>query len=644
MTSDITSRVRRRAARVRRPGVPHLLLAAGLVAWFAVCVYTVRDGWFGVDAYNYFADRGGLPGEHTSIWAPYGGHWEPVIIGVYLGIWKLVGFSSYLPYVLPAILTHLVICTLVFATLRRLRFNAWLSLATAWLALTYGASAEAYTSDAPVALTSALALGLGALHLVLGGDSRRRVLAAMSLLVVALGCSVTSVVVIALVAIFLVGARRWATAAVVAGVPAAGFLLWFAVSGRTGGRGGFGVDLLLDIPAAVWQAVTVPLADVSGLPGAGVTLTIVVVVASLISPESTPAQRHVALAGIAAALVQLSLSAVANAGTAGAGLEAALTVGRYRYIVLVCLLPAVALALQWGVRLFDRATSGQSRVVPGLLAVALLVATTIHGLADLRGAKSFNVAVGQHYKDVLFGSAAAMDLGEKMLYFEGLVFMNGRDVERLARPEARDFFPADFKPTADQRFTAEAALFVGVRDETMDLPGPAGVASDDFTRPLSAKFGCRTYESTSMTPLISMTSFQGGQIAVTSEASTIRTRLTRDELGSEPKAWAVTPESPSSSPRRRSSRSSTSRSTPAGPSRSVAPERLGCQRPRRADRTTSTTRVRTKGANPSLVSAQRGCRSSSVARRSTIRCASREITTVTRSATTVRGNHPHSSV
>ncbi|MCF6377558.1 hypothetical protein L2K70_08080 [Nocardioides KLBMP 9356] len=541
MTVVSPAPARHRPARSRRrPSAPQLLLAAGVVASLVVCIYTVRDGWFGVDAYNYFADRGGLRGEHTSVWAPYGGHWEPVVIGVYLVIWKFVGFSSYLPYVLPAILTHLAICVLMFGILRRLGHQEWLSLSVVWLLLFYGAAGEAYTSDAPVALTSALALGLGALFVLLGGDSRRREVTATALLLLALGCSVTSVVAIALVAIYLVGVRRLRTAALAGGIPTACFMVWFAVSGRTGGRGSFGVDLLLEIPAAVWKAVTVPLGDVSGMAGAGVTLTLVVTLATLISPEPTPAQRAVALAGLAAALLQLTLSAVANASTVGAGLEDAVTVGRYRYIVLVCLLPAVAVTVQWGLRRFTTVTAGQSRLVAALLAVAVLVASTIHGLADLRGARNFNVAVGQHYKDVLFGSVAAMDLGEKMLYFEGIVFMNGHDIEKLARPEAREHFPEDFRPTADQRFTAESALFVGVRDETMDLPAPAGVSSEDFTKPLSNKFGCRSYTSTSMTPLITMTSFEGGQIAVTSDSSTIRTRLTRDDLSSEPKAWAVT--------------------------------------------------------------------------------------------------------
>lgn len=509
-----------------------------------VCLVTVRDGWFGVDAYNYFADRGGLRGDHTSIFAPYGGHWEPVVIGLYLVIWKFFGFTTYLPYVLPAILVHLVISWLVFAILRRLGHNPWVCLVAAWLLLFYGASAEAYTSDAPVALTSALALGLGATHVLLGGESRRRQLVATALLLVALGCSVTSVVVIAMVAIFLIGTKRLAMAALVAGPPAVAFLMWFAVSGRSGGRGSFSTDLLLDIPSAVWQALSVPLADVSGISGAGVTLTILVVLAALISPEATAAQRSWALAGVAAALLQLTLSAVANAGMAGAGLQSAITVGRYRYVVLVCLLPAVAVTLQWGVRRFENATRGQSRIIPAILATAVLIATTIHGLADLRGAKSFNVAVGQHYKDVLFGSAAAMDLGEKMLHFEGLVFMNGRDIEKLARPEAREFFPAGFTPTAEQRFIAESALFVGVQDETMDLPAPAGVSSDGFNKPLADRFGCRKYEAGSGSPLITMTSFEGAQIAVTSDSSTIRTRLHRGDLSSEPKAWGVTPGEP----------------------------------------------------------------------------------------------------
>lgn len=514
------------------------------MAALVMCLVAANDGWFGVDAYRYFADRGGLPGEHTSIFAPYGGHWEPVVIAVYLLLWHVFGFTSYVPYVLPAILTHLVICWLVFAILRRLGHNAWVSLVAVWLLLFYGAAAEAFTTDAPVALTSALALGLGALYLVLGGTSRRRQLGAMALLLIALGCSVTSVVSIAFVAVFLVGMSRRREAALVSGVPAAGFLLWFAVSGRNGGRATFDLEVLLDVPGAVWQTLVIPLADVSGLVGAGATLTLLVVLATFLSPDPSPAQRAVALAGLSAAVLQLGLSALANAASAGGGIADVLGVGRYRYITLVCMLPAVAIALQWAGRRFARVTRGHSRLVPVLLVTVFIAASTVHGVADLRAARRFDVAAGRQFKDVLFGSVAATALGEKMLHFEGIVFMNGHDIAKLAGPLGKEFLPEGLHPTDEQRFAAESTLYVGVGADTMDLPGPGGITSEGFSKRLSDAFGCRDYKATTGSPLITLGSVDGAQIAVTSDSSLIRTRLRRGDLFSEPKAWTVTPGEP----------------------------------------------------------------------------------------------------
>lgn len=525
---------------------PRIALATGVVASIVVSLTFAKGGWFGVDAYAYFADRGGLPGDHTSLWAPYGGHWEPVIISLYLVIWWMFGFSAYLPYVVPAVTVHAATCVLLYMLLRRLHFGPWVALTPVWLLLFYGAGSEAFITDAPVALTSAMACGLGALVILTGGASRRRTIAATALLLVALGCSMTSLIALLLVGCVLLGLGRAREAAVIVGLPLGVFVVWFAVWGRHGGRAAFDFQAFLDSPSAVWSALAVPLEDVSAVPGAGVPLLLALVLASFVSSIALPAQRIVAWAGLLAAAAQLSLSSLANASQVASGRELAdlLSVGRYRYVVLLCLAPAAALALQWLAARFREAGGGAPRWMWGLLAAVLLAASMVHGISDFRRGQHFNDAVGKQYKDVLFGSVAALSVGERMLNHSGPVFMDGHHIEKLASPEARDHFTFGFQPTPSQRLTAEATLFVGVRETTMQLAGPDGLTSTDFTRELVDKPGCRGYDATTTSPLITMTSFEGSQIAVTSESSVIRTRLRRENLESEPKEWRVTPGKP----------------------------------------------------------------------------------------------------
>src|SRR5262245_45925058 len=156
----------RRAARRRTGLLPAAILALGILGQLAASLYWTRDGWLGVDGLYYISSRGGLTGEHTSIFAPYAGHWQPVLISMYLVLWWIFGLHSYLPYVLPAILTHLVICVLLYGILRRLGIGPWVALVPVWALLWFGVGGESWLMDAPFALTAPVALGLVAVYLL----------------------------------------------------------------------------------------------------------------------------------------------------------------------------------------------------------------------------------------------------------------------------------------------------------------------------------------------------------------------------------------------------------------------------------------------------------------------------------------------
>ena len=128
------------------------------------------------------------------------------------------------------------------------------------------------------------------------------------------------------------------------------------------------------------------------------------------------------------------------------------------------------------------------------------------------------------------GTFVATDVGERMLTPDvpGL-YVGGRDMVRLAQPEHRGEFSVG-TPDEQDRLTTENAMYVGVGPRTFSLPAPAGLGSGDFDRPLSSKFGCRDYTATTQAPILSMSSLEGGQIAVTSSSRAITTRLVRDGL------------------------------------------------------------------------------------------------------------------
>lgn len=532
-----TERIR---ARVRRHSTPPVaVLIVGLLAQLVLSLYWTRNGFLGVDGMYYIASRGGVSGEHTNIFAVYAGHWQPVLMSLYIVLWWIFGLHSYVPYILPAILTHLLICTMLYTLLRRLGVGPWVALVPVWLLLWYGAGGDAWLSDAPFALALPVALGLVALNVLAYRPDRARARwVACGLLTVGLGISITSVVVLLLVTLFLLGSQGWRASLRVVLLPALVFTVWFLGWGRHGGRAHVGSDILLDLPRNAVSVLVLPLGDVVAIPAAGVLLTVCVAGAAVLARVGSPPLRALALAGIAAAAAQTCLSVLANA--AFGGLES-MSVGRYRYVIFAMLVPAIGLTLDVASRRAHDVL-GPTRLVVAVISVAALAAATVNGIAAERQTHTFTDAIAARYLTYLRGTLIATDLGERMLTPEiPVLFVRGQDLVTLSRPDLRHKISIG-RPDALDRLETENLMYAGVGAESLDLPAPAGIRSGDFNRPLSQEFGCRKYETTSGAPFIVLSSLEGGQIAVTSNSGTIHTRVTREgEPQMEPRTWPVVP-------------------------------------------------------------------------------------------------------
>ncbi len=535
-------RAERFRARVRRHSTPPVaVLLLGLLVQLVLSLYWTRNGFLGVDGLYYIASRGGVSGDHTSIFAVYAGHWQPVLMPLYIVLWWIFGLHSYLPYILPAILTHLLICTLLYTLLRRLGVGPWVALVPVWLLLWYGTAGDAWLSDPPFALTSPLALALLSLNLLVHRPDRAWARwVSCGLLTIALGISITSVIALLLVGLFLLGSQGWRASLRVVLLPAAVFAVWFLGWGRHGGRAHVTGDILLDLPRNALSVLVLPLGDVVAIPGAGVLLTICVVVTAVLARVGSPLLRAWALAGIAAAATQTCLSVLANAQF---GVEN-MSVGRYRYVILTMLVPALGLTLDAASRR-ARDVLGPTRVVVAVLSVVGLAAATVNGIDTERQTSRFTDAVAARYSTYLRGTLVATDLGERMLTPEvPVLFVRGQDLVRLAQPELRSKLGIGIPSDLD-RLQTENLMYVGVGAETFNMGPPAGIRSGDFDRPLSQDFGCRTYETASGAPFITLSSLEGGQIAVTSNSGTIHTRVTREgEPQMEPRTWPVVPGQP----------------------------------------------------------------------------------------------------
>lgn len=525
-------------ARLRRPGLPVLLLGLGLLVQTVLVITLTRGEWFETDAWHYLTRRGTVAGADLGLWAPYGGHWQSVPILLYRAVFAVVGLRSHLPYLLLSLVVHLVLCVLVHALLRRVGVPAWTALATTWLLLFFGAGAEAFAFDGPFPLTLASAMGFSVLLLLARPEPGRRatVLAAV-LLAVAVMTSAAGLVATVAVALFCLLEHGRAVVVRVVGPAWLLFAVWFALLGRSGGRVTVSGSDLLDVPAFAWTGLTTASQSLIGVPGTGGVVLLALIGTSLLVVDAPTRLRHLAWAGILAAATQISLSALASLAF---GLDAA-QASRYQYVLALYLLPSVALLATVLTAAVRRAVPSASLAVPAGLVLAVLAAVTITGVGGVRTQGEEHAAVATTFKTWSIGVAAAVDDGGVLLTPYPTDSFN-REIDLRTVLALRDELP-DEQVSAQQVVDAQSQFFVGVRDgvEFGYFGDESVVLGDGFDEPGLVGSGCAPHTATTLTPHLSISGPGGAEIGVTSRATEVTTTLVRDGLIGASRTFEVRP-------------------------------------------------------------------------------------------------------
>lgn len=509
-----------------------------MVVQVAAVLSFARDGWFGFDGLHYLVYRGPLPEADLGLIEAWGGHWQTIPFLVYRALFAAFEWT-YVGYLATALALHLAVTAAWFAILRRVGAPPVAALASAWLLLFFGAGAEVYVSDAPIPLTLALLFVLGAVWLLAGTQGGRpHHAAAAALLVVAVMTSAVGVVGLVLVAGFCVGAGRARRALVVA--PAAlAFVAWFALVGRKSPRVSLDDRDLAEIPAFVWRGLSQALGGIIGVPESGVVLLVLLVAALVFLPGPSAELRALAWAGVVAAGAQLAAAATASLRF----IQGSEVPSRYLYVAFALMLPAVAYGVSALVRLVAaRATSRQGATWAALIGVGLLASAAAQGIQQERSSAEFAVALSKPMREWVHGADEAVRAGQEMLNpLPQVTFGEAMDMRDVTALTARHPLPR-WDEGSRARLTAENQFFVAVGPKDPQLFQPIFIDGSGFTTPFRPRPGCRTYEALALSdPVLRFSTGQSNAVGVTSESTTVTTRVIRDEEEGPARTWEVSP-------------------------------------------------------------------------------------------------------
>lgn len=519
-----------------RRHAPAAILGVALVVQLVLSVVLTRRTWFEGDALHYLTRRGTIPDASLGLLEPWSGHWQTVPILLYRVLFEIFGMRSYLPYALAATMLHLAVCVLMYLLLVRLAANRWLAALLAVVLVLYGAGSEVFLLDAPLPLTLALALGLGSLLvLVRGGFDRRSVAVAAALLVVATMSSGMALPVIVLVATYTWGVKDRVAAVSVVGPAVVLFLVWFVVWGRDGGRISMSGWDYFRIPQFVWTGTTSAMEGATGVPGSGGPVLLAVVGGVFMVRVVDHELRVLAWCGLLTAVVQMSLTAMVSLQYG----DGAATYSRYKYLVLVLLLPALALLLTALTRAVLAAVPLGHRVGPLVALGVLVLAVLGNGVLLEHRESDFRAGFTKELKPWTLGLREAVADDERILTPtpQDPLFAQF-DARLMSDPVIVDALPEE-KATPQERLDAESEFQVGVGPETYDLITEVELESTSFQQPIAPGRGCASYTATSFSPSLSFPVGSGNEISVLSASTEIHTAVARDGLLSAARTWQV---------------------------------------------------------------------------------------------------------
>ena len=235
---------------------------------------------------------------------PFNEHWLGTTILLYRALFGVVGLGSYVPYLALLVALHVVVAAEVFVLVRRAAGPA-IGLAAGVLLLVFGSGFENLFWAMQIGFIGAVALGFGAMLALDGTPTRARAAIGAVLLTIAVTMSGLGLVMVAAVGVELLadGSRRrfWPVAA----IPAAIYVAWFVLLGRSGvatTRDPFSLTALSQVPGFIVEGAGAAVGAVSGLgPALGIVLGAVLLVAIAVVAAregGLPARTVGCLAGI----------------------------------------------------------------------------------------------------------------------------------------------------------------------------------------------------------------------------------------------------------------------------------------------------------------------------------------------------------
>lgn len=522
-----------RAWLLARP--PHVAaFFFGMLLQSYILIEFASRHWFVGDDWDFLFLRGVVPEQSRGIWAPHNSHISVLPVVVYRALFEVFGLRSYLPYALVTIGFHIGISLLLFLLLRRCGASPWIAVASSWLILFMGAGGDALLVAAAMNHLGSLVVALAAVWAMLRWEfAPRALLAASALSLGSVLFSNTGVSAVCFVALVAVIFRGPTVALRVAAPPAATFVAWYLIAGRTSGASQFPTNPwdYLKAPALVWQGLSSALGNAVGVKELGPPLLIALLVAAVLAKGVDARLRNLMWAGILTAIFQSALLGLSrqwlDPGT-----------GRYSYFTLIFLLPTVAAAF-----------SSLSHIaiepewVKRLLVGGLLLGYSITGTLALRGFDESWMFLGSPWPGRVAGMVAVIDSGEKVLSpYGGDPFNADINPDVIDHPTILSALPARLA-TQQERIEAETAYatVVGADAPTLDSPNGIHEFEGSFTKPLANKGGCQARTAKSQSPVIITGSGDGSSFTVESTSTEVKTQLVRGDISSGARAWPVAP-------------------------------------------------------------------------------------------------------
>ncbi len=320
-------------------------LAAHLASLVVGGLYVVRVNktqWFFGDEWEFLGGaRRALPW-YDELLAPHNEHWSTAPYAVYRLLESLFGIRSYWPYILTAILIHLLVVHLIWRLMVQGRVSPWVATVVVLPLIVLGAGAQNLLWAFQIGFLGSVALGLGAILLANhAGAWQWRDWGALALALFVLLWSGVAVLMVGICALVILLRRGVRPAVEFAIPPAAVYVVWaIAYPPPTN----LAASSLGEFADSVWPFIATGLstaadAFVFDLPLLGSLLLIALAVYLV---RTTARARTEAAAIYACALGAVAQYLLSAYGRLKLGVGQA-TETRYGYIAIMLVVPAVAM-------------------------------------------------------------------------------------------------------------------------------------------------------------------------------------------------------------------------------------------------------------------------------------------------------------